>query len=282
MTNFGADLPAAFAPPKPTVVNDFSPPPVPGAPTPSAQRVEGDAAARTERLEDEPGWRDDILSLAAHELRNPLHALALHLALARSLAEAGAPGVAERIRSAERTLKRYTERVTVLMDLLGSANGAYPLTARPTAVPTVLQALVDSLGDEPARRGIELRLEVDGTCTLQTDPVVLEQIADNLVLNALKHSGATRIVLRCRASSAGCVMAVEDNGHGIAAEDREAVFGKFAVARHTPRGTGSGLGLWIVARLVSALGGAIRLLESPGGGCLFEVTLPKSIDSEGS
>jgi signal transduction histidine kinase len=261
-------------------VNDSSPPSDPCAPPPSAGNRKGDGNATKEGADDGLARREDILSLAAHELRNPLHALALHLALARSLAESGAPGVAERIRSAERTLKRYTERVTVLMDLLGSSDGTYPLTAHDTAVPALLQAMVDSLGDEAARRGIALSWEADGQCAVRTDAVVLEQIVDNLVLNALKHSGATRVVLRCEATPAGCLLSVEDNGHGIAAEDRESVFGKFAVAHHTPRGTGSGLGLWIVKRLVAALGGSIRLLDAPGGGCRFELHLPKDADNE--
>jgi signal transduction histidine kinase len=234
-----------------------------------------DDAAEIARLKREMALRDDILSMAAHELRNPLHALALHLALARALAQTGAPEVGDRIARAELALKRYSERVTVLLDLLASAAGEYPQSPRRVELGTLLANLVQTLDQEALARGIALRAECESACTLNADPVVLEQIVDNLALNAFKHSGATAVTLRCRQDAGRCVVEVVDNGRGIAPQDRSAIFEKFAVARHTPRGTGTGLGLWIVTRLVHTLGGSLRLLDAPGGGSVFRVEIPE-------
>ena len=238
----------------------------------------GDAGAL---LDDELGrlrrtlaQRDDILSIAAHELRNPLHAMALHLALARALAMQGPqPELAERLARAEQTLKRYSERVTVLMDLLTSGAG-YPLHPREIDVHALLRALADSLDQEAHSRGIVLDVHPSPGCRATVDPLVLEQVVDNLVLNAFKHSGATLVGMGCRIEDGDCVVAVQDNGRGIAAADRAHVFDKFAVATQRPRGAGNGLGLWIVDRLVRSHGGAITLREAPGGGCLFEARIP--------
>jgi two-component system, OmpR family, sensor kinase len=239
-------------------------------------------ASELERLRREIALRDDILSLAAHELRNPLHALSLHLALARANAQAGS-GVeaAERIRRAELTLKRYSERVTVLMELLASPGVTYPLARRRVDVKALLATLVDSLEQEARSRMIVMRIVGDDAGfdpVRAVDPVAFEQVVDNLLLNAFKHSGASEVTIRLSAGGGAWRVQVEDNGAGIALADQRTIFEKFAVAAHSSRGAGTGLGLWIVTRLVQAMGGEITLTSTPGIGSIFSVRIPEEND----
>ncbi len=233
-------------------------------------------------LKREIALRDDILSLAAHELRNPLHALSLHLALARATAQAGNAGeAAERIRRAELTLKRYAERVTVLMELLASPAATYPLSRRHTDVRSLVETLVDSLEQEARSRSITVSVACDETSFVPlraVDPVALEQVVDNLLLNAFKHSGASAVIIRLSRAEHAWRLQVEDNGSGIALEDQRTIFEKFAVAAHSSRGAGTGLGLWIVTRLVQAMGGEITLASTPGNGSVFTVRIPDGDD----
>jgi len=232
-------------------------------------------ADELDRLSRELAQRDDILSIAAHELRNPLHSLALHLALARAMAQSGdAALAAERLLRAEQVLRRYSERVTVLLDLLPAGGEGYPLHVRETDAAALLRTLAQVYEEEAQARDIQLRVEAEEPCVGMLDPIALEQVADNLLLNAFKHSGGSRVTLRCRCDASHCTVEVEDNGRGIADEDREHVFEKYAVATRSPRGTGSGLGLWIVARLVRAQGGDLRMTQAPGGGCRFVIRIP--------
>ncbi len=247
-------------------------------PAPARDRRKGDSAELA-RLKQEIAQRDDLLSLAAHELRNPLHSLSLHLALARATAQSGnAAEAAERVRRAEFTLKRYSERVTVLMELLASSGAVYPLAPQRVDVPRLLAALADSLEQEARSRAIDLRViaapELDGHWWV--DPVALEQVVDNLLLNAFKHSAASEVRLRALSDAEGWCIQVEDNGRGIAPEDQQTIFGKFAVATHSHRGAGTGLGLWIVTRLVEAMGGRLSLQSAPGEGSVFTVRIPQS------
>ena len=239
-------------------------------------------ASELERLKREIALRDDVLSLAAHELRNPLHALSLHLALARSTAQAGnAEEAAERIRRAELTLRRYSERVTVLMELLASPGVTYPLARRRIDVPALIANLVDSLDQEGRSRGISVRVVYDKATfgpMRAVDPVAFEQVVDNLLLNAFKHSGASEVAIRLSAGGRTWRVQVEDNGAGIALADQRTIFEKFAVATHSSRGAGTGLGLWIVTRLVQAMDGEITLDSAPGTGCLFTVRIPEADD----
>jgi two-component system OmpR family sensor kinase len=237
-----------------------------------------------ERLKHEIALRDDILSLAAHELRNPLHALSLHLALARATAQGGnSTEAAERIRRAELTLKRYSERVTVLMELLASPGATFPLARRRIDVPALVAALVDSLEQEARSRAIVVRIAYDEAAfgpMRAVDPVAFEQILDNLLLNAFKHSGASDVTIRLSADADWWGLQVEDNGTGIALVDQQTIFEKFAVATHSSRGAGTGLGLWIVTRLVQAMGAEITLASTPGHGCAFTVRIPEGDDMD--
>ena len=239
-------------------------------------------ASELASLKREIALRDDILALAAHELRNPLHALSLHLALARATAQAGhSEEAADRIRRAELTLKRYSERVTVLMELLASPGVTYPLAPRRVDVPALVVTLADSLEQEARSRGITLDVVVDEATfgpMRAVDPVAFEQVVDNLLLNAFKHSGASRVTLRLLPGTDAWTLQVEDNGGGIALEDQQSIFEKFAVATHSARGAGTGLGLWIVTRLVQAMDGQIRLQSAPGTGCIFAVRIPEADD----
>jgi two-component system OmpR family sensor kinase len=251
------------------------------APPSSAERGHADAS-ELESLKREIALRDDILSLAAHELRNPLHALSLHLALARATALGGnAAEAADRIRRAELTLKRYSERVTVLMELLASPGATYPLARRGIDVVALVETLVDSLEQEARTRSITVSVVGDSNAfdpMRAVDPVALEQVVDNLLLNAFKHSGASAVTIRLSDAGNAWSVQVEDNGGGIALADQRTIFEKFAVATHSARGAGTGLGLWIVTRLVHAMGGEITLTSIPGNGCVFTVRIPEGDD----
>ena len=249
-------------------------------PTPPQERSRTDAS-ELESLKREIALRDDVLSLAAHELRNPLHALSLHLALARSIAQGGnASEAAERIRRAELTLKRYSERVTVLMALLASPGATYPLSRRRIDVPALVATLVDSLEQEARSRAIAVSVVCDaGFGAMRVvDPVAFEQVVDNLLLNTFKHSGASAVTIRLTSGKGSWRVQVEDNGSGIALADQRTIFEKFAVATHSARGAGTGLGLWIVTRLVQAMGGEISVASAPGSGCAFTVRIPEGDD----
>jgi two-component system OmpR family sensor kinase len=240
-----------------------------------------DPACRTQEavdaLRQELAERDDVLALVAHELRNPLHVLSMQLSVARLAAHAD-PRQAEtlaRIDKAQATLSRYTDRVTVLLDLVSARGNGYPSRPREVDLVGVLSGLVESLAPEAKYRGVQVELVTQGPCPAFLDPLILEQIVDNLLLNAFKHAACSRVVLTLSVDGQGGMrLEVADNGRGVSPEDRDRIFGKFDVARHSGRGTGTGLGLWIVRRLGAALGGTISLDCPPGGGCAFTLQCP--------
>ena len=97
----------------------------------------------------------------------------------------------------------------------------------------------------------------------------------NLADNAIKYAGAGRRVTIAVARRNGrAVLDVEDDGPGIAPEDRERIFDRFYRADPARSGPGAGLGLAVTRSIVVAHGGEIRAAARPGHGTLFRVTLP--------
>lgn len=229
-------------------------------------------------LQRELALRDDLLAMLAHELRNPLHALSLQLALARLGAERGdLADTLGRIGKAQRSLERYADRVTVLLDLVGRREG-YPSQPGMIDPADVLADVVDALTPEARYHQVTLHYErPDGPARTCLDPLVLEQIVENLLLNAFKHSSGTDVHLRLSRLDEGWhVLEVADNGRGISVEDQERVFAKHEVAGNRDKASGTGLGLWIVRRLCEVLGGSVALYSGPGQGCRFTVRFPSA------
>lgn len=238
--------------------------------------------ARNQRLSLELRERDDLLAIAAHELRNPLHALTLQLALARATAEGQQQAdTAQRIAKAQATLARYADRVTVLLDLVRLQADAYPLKLQNVDLSALVGSVAAALAPEARFRGVALTVTAPPSCDAVTDALVLEQVLDNLLLNAFKHAACSTVGLELRCLPDDWVeLVVADDGRGIAPEDQDRVFAKFGVGGASAQGNGAGLGLWIVRKLVQALGGTIAVRSQAQAGCVFTLRIPMSNRSE--
>jgi signal transduction histidine kinase len=231
--------------------------------------------ARLQRLLDE---RESLAALVGHELRNPLHGLSLQLALARVTAARGHPESEAQIAKAQTMLLGYSTRVTVLLDLLRLGGSGYPLARSPLDLAVLVSAVIDALGPEAAHWRVALRLRAPETLPALSDPLVVEQILQNLLLNAFKHAGAVQVEVRLRRVGARAVISVRDDGRGIEPALRERLLrGERPLGEAAPGRAGSGLGVWIVRKLAAALGGDVRLRSAPGAGSVFTVRLPLSL-----
>ena len=126
------------------------------------------------------------------------------------------------------------------------------------------------------------------TLTLDApDPVPVLGVADdlhrlmaNLIENALIHTApGTPVTVSIRATNGSAVIVVEDRGPGIPEPMRERIFERFARGGGDSAGGGSGLGLAIVRAVAEAHGGRVEVLDAPGGGARFVITLPLAGDA---
>jgi two-component system sensor histidine kinase BaeS len=222
--------------------------------------------------------REDLLRRAfaadvAHELRTPL-------TIAQGELEALVDGVEEptpeRLRSLHEETLRLA-RIVADVETLAAAEGArLRLERRRIDLAEVAREAVSHLHAQADASGLRLTTQLESV-TVDADPARLEQIARNLLGNALKFtpSGGS-VAVSVAAANGDARLVVEDSGPGIPEDELPHVFERFWRGRHGRAATGSGIGLAVVAELTRAHGGRIEATSRPGGGARFTVTLPRA------
>jgi signal transduction histidine kinase len=227
-------------------------------------------AALVERIAD----LDGFASRVAHDLRGPLGTILVSAGLARTIPEKRDAAL-ERI---ERAVRHMRELVDALLDFARAGAPRDPVDA--ARVGPVLDEVVAQL--RPAAEGAGAALDVEppppgtvATCS----PGVLSSVLANLLENAVKFiadaPGERRIRVRCSATEKQVLLEVEDTGPGLPPGLEERAFEAFV---RGGAGTGFGLGLATVKRLVEAHGGRVAVRSAPGEGARFRVELPRGAD----
>jgi two-component system osmolarity sensor histidine kinase EnvZ len=218
------------------------------------------AAAAFNRMQDRIrrflAQRTEMLAGVSHDLRTPLTRLRLALAMLPRTAELE-PDVAEMTADVE-------EMDRMISGYLAFARGEGTEQAEPVNLATIL----DEVATGARRAGALLDLDVPADLTLKLRADAVRRAVTNLVDNARRH--ARHVVLAAVAQGRSVLVTVDDDGPGIPADKREAVFRPFESGSIG----GTGLGLTIARDIVRAHGGEIVLEDSPLGGLRARIRLP--------
>jgi len=232
-----------------------------------------DHAAR-ERVEILSRRKQDFLGLLSHELRNPLSAIQVALAVMRARPNIDAGQQARTV--IERQVAHIARLVDDLVDSARIERGTLSLQLEPLDLREVLHTAVDMAQPSVAHRQQRFTwTPAAQTMQVSGDRVRLQQVFSNLLLNASKYTpeGGTIELVTYRDASDFCV-SVRDNGSGIAEQDLPKVFEPFVRAsRDVP---GLGVGLYVARTLVEQHGGEIGVTSvGKGEGATFTVRLPE-------
>lgn len=113
--------------------------------------------------------------------------------------------------------------------------------------------------------------------SLRMDPQAYARILNNLIQNALMHSGGNQLTLRLSETEEQVKIILSDNGKGISSSDISHIFERMYQCDRSRSSEGNGLGLSITRELVHALGGEIRADSGPGMGAVFTIIFPKAL-----
>ena len=152
-----------------------------------------------------------------------------------------------------------------------------PLTLQDVTVARLLDDVAAEIA-VPERKDLRVfwNAPPDGLA-IRTDPIKARMVLKNLVGNAIKFTDRGRVTVAAHARGGGIEFTVTDTGIGIAPEAQQAIFEPFRQLDTglTRRAGGAGLGLYIVRRLLAALGGTIGVESALGQGATFRVWLPR-------
>ena len=170
--------------------------------------------------------------------------------------------------------RRLERLVADLLDLARLDAHEFSLTPQRVDARAVVGAAVQAFAPAAHEWGVTLLLTRGDPIPADADPERLGQVVGNLVENALKYA-ASSVTVDTVAMNGHIELRVDDDGPGIAPEERQRVFDRLYTARDTPgRQVGTGIGLAIVHELAGAMGGTATCEPLPTGGTRFRVTLP--------
>jgi PAS domain S-box-containing protein len=230
-------------------------------------------------LEEAIRVRDDFISVASHELKTPLTSLRLNLDVLLSAVSGPGPLTTEklhrRLEIVDRVADRLQQLIEELLNITRVTSGHMALTLAQVDLAEVIDDVIARLGTQLADARCPVNATLQRPVLGRWDRLRLDQIVTNLVSNAIKYGAGRAIDISLSSNDQGAVLVVRDRGIGIATEDQSRIFQRFERAVSTRSYGGLGIGLWLVERIVGALGGQITVASQPGQGAVFSVLLPR-------
>jgi signal transduction histidine kinase len=215
----------------------------------------------------------------AHEVKNPLNAMAIHLDLLRAKAAAGGDGLQPHIEVLRREIERLDRVVKTFLDF----SRPVEMKLQPTDLGRLARAIAELMRAPAAEQGVEIVLQTPAAGPLvRLDRDLVEQTVLNLVNNGLQAMAAApaaaaprQLTLEVFTERQQALLRVRDQGTGIPVEHREKIFDLY----FTTRSEGTGIGLALASRIMQLHRGAIEL-ESGEGGASFLLRFPLPAPAE--
>jgi two-component system phosphate regulon sensor histidine kinase PhoR len=220
--------------------------------------------------------KTDFVANVSHELRTPLASILLlseNLEAGRVASEADRSRYHTLIRREALRLRRLVDDV---LDFSRLERGKrIDIRREALRIDPWLERACEELAEWAREHALELSIERSPTeAEAEIDPEALRRALLNLLDNARKHSGGSKVELSATREDLELVLRVRDHGRGISAEDRERVFEPFMRLANGDA-PGAGLGLSIVREIAREHGGSVRALDPDDGpGIVFEMRIP--------
>lgn len=213
-----------------------------------------------------------FLAAASHDLRQPLHAIALFSAVLEKELQGGPHyDTAHRLLNSVRLLGHSLDG---MLDISSLDAGTVSAAKEPVPLQRVFEALDCVFSAQADERGLQLRIRPTDIW-VRTDAELIHRMLANLLANALKYTAEGGVLMVARQRNGEVWVDVRDTGVGIAPDQMDRIFDEFYQVGNPGRNAaiGLGIGLSIVRRLSTLLKHPIRVTSSPGRGSTFRVVL---------
>jgi len=230
--------------------------------------------AKKKALEEANIAKSHFLAVASHDLRQPLHALALFV---QALEDSTLPDHAQHlVGNVRRCVDSMEELFDALLDISRLDAGAVRVRIETIPLAQVFERLSFEYVPVARQKGLSLRV-METSVYVRSDPTLFARIVRNLVANAVRYTDCGRITIGCRRRGDRVSVEVWDTGPGIPAEKHTEIFQEFTQLGNPERDRrkGLGLGLAIVERLAKLLDHGVELRSKLGSGSVFAITVPR-------
>jgi signal transduction histidine kinase len=214
-----------------------------------------------------------FLASAAHDLRQPLHALGMFCATLQQRMH----DTPERplVRNMMNAIESLEESFGAMLDISRLDAGVVQTAPQTFPIRDLFRRLYQQFGGDAETRNLSLRFRATRR-VVRSDPLLLERVLANLVQNALRYTRQGGILVAARRHPLGVVLEVWDTGLGIPEDQKEMIFREFYQIDNPERdrGRGLGMGLAIVRRLCNLLEHPLDVHSTLGRGSVFRVVVP--------
>ncbi len=248
-----------------------------------ALRAQGEQlAAENRQIQEASRLKSEFLANMSHELRTPLNAVIGFADLLRTGAvPVDSPKYAAFLGHISTSGRHLLQLINDVLDLSKVEAGKFEFHPEALHLPTLIKEVCDILEASASKQQVSIHTELDPeVADLVLDPARLRQVLYNYLSNAIKFTPAGGLVtIRALPQGPAHVrIEVEDTGIGIAAEDLPRLFTEFQQLEsvYTKKHAGTGLGLALTRRLVTAQGGHVGVRSTPGQGSVFHLILPRT------
>jgi signal transduction histidine kinase len=222
--------------------------------------------------------KDELLGIAAHDLRNPLTSIVglVDLMIATPSMIRNEEKAASMLRIMGASARQMSRLITNLLETNRMDQGKLQLAMRQLDASSHGAQIVANYQNKSATKNITIRLEAAAPVVALADDLALTQVLDNLLSNAVKFSPTgSAVLVRVLKHNNRARIEVKDSGPGLSASDQARLFQKFTPLNARPTGgePSIGLGLSIVKRLVDEMQGRVWCESELGSGAMFVVEL---------
>jgi signal transduction histidine kinase len=239
-----------------------------------------EVAERTLREKDDlERAKADLTNMIVHDLKGPLGGILTVTQLALRKREGLADAHAERFAQIQRSARDLMRMIENILEIDQMEEGRLTLRAEPVDLTLLFSECANDFRAAAEVAGQTITIDVaEDIAAVVTDRWLLRRVLNNLVVNAIRHSGASGALrLEAMQENRGVAVRVRDAGRGMSAEEQTALFSRVRAPAPDGRARSpedTGLGLVFCKMAVEVMGGTIAVDSAPGAGTVFTVTLP--------
>ncbi len=226
--------------------------------------------------------KSEFISIASHQLRTPLTSIKTyaHL-LSDGYRGKLTPDQDKFMQVILTSIDRMNDLIDILLNISRIEAGKLDIVHKDTDLKRLVLAVMQELRTQAAIKHIDVKLKYNVKSKIAAiDQVLTTEVLSNLLSNAIKYTPVKgEVIIQVKENKKEFVISVRDNGYGIPKADQDRIFSKFFRADNAKQKdpSGTGLGLYMVKKIIDSMGGRIWFESKKNQGSVFYATVPKVV-----